>query len=505
MMAPGGRRPPLAYIVLAPLAIGALACSTLLPTMATPQPITPSQAETSRPTPPPTTPQVRPTAPPTPRPVLDGELSRGGPWLVFLTDEGLWVVNSDGSGLARLIDRAGAEFDHFINGAEADSGGRLALVEVDSFYAYSAPRLELLTLPDSQARQLTQLVPEGFSVPHEEDPSRDVYNAVSLFNTFGWSPDGSQLAFAGAMDGPSADLYVYDVAEDLIRRLTSGPSQTLGISWSPDGEWIVHGGAMFFPWGMAGPRYGMVDVWAARADGSEVRRLYDASDSLDEWVVGWLDDDTFIVNSVDPERPPLHPPWKLRTFNLASGDVRMLREAPFSSVAMSPELGKLLVGADEDVLMYDPEAPRGLRLIDTTTRLEQVVVEDEVSSVRWSSDLDLFLALTDFGVLAVAPNGDFIDLAVPPGAEGFPAVSPKGTELAWTGSGLWVGFLTSSLDQPPRQVFPEPVSLATWGPEGDYLLFFSEGRFYVGRSPDFDPLLVAEGMSDPNAAGWVRR
>lgn len=456
-------------------------------------------------TPPPTPQQVYPTAAPTLRPVVGGPLSSGGPWLVFLTYEGLWGVNSDGSGLTWLIDRTGAEFDHFVNGAVAASGGRLALVEVESFYAYSDPRLELLTLPDTQVRQLTQVVPEGFTILQEQDPSRDVYNAVSLYNTFSWSPDGSRLAFAGAMDGPSADLYVYDIAEDQIRRLTSGPTQTLGISWSPDGEWIVHGGASFFPWEMAGPRYWMVDMWAARADGSEVRRLYDASDSLNEQVVGWLDDDTFIVNSVDPERPPLHPPWRLRTFNLATGNVRMLREALFSSVAMAPGLGKLLVGADEDARRYDPDAPRGLRLIDATTGLELLVVEDEPQGIRWSTEANLFLVLTDFGVLAVSPSGDFIDLAVPPGAEGFPVVSPEGRELAWTGSGLWVGSLTSSLDHPPRQILAEPVSLASWGPEGDYLLFISDGRFYVGRSPDFDPMLIAEGMSDLIATGWVRR
>jgi hypothetical protein len=105
----------------------------------------------------------------------------------------------------------------------------------------------------------------------------------------------------------------------------------------------------------------------------------------------------------------------------------------------------------------------------------------------------------------VAPDGDFIDLDVPQGAEGFPVVSPMGAELAWTGSGLWVGSLTSSLDRPPRQVFGEPVSLATWGPEGDRLLFFSEGRFYVAASPSFEPLLIAEGVSEPWDLGWVWR
>lgn len=442
---------------------------------------------------------------PIPSPRADASLSSEGPWLVFRTENALWVVNSDGSGLTRLIDLTGYDYDHILS--MAASNGRLALVEVESFNAYSPPRLELLNLPDIQVNQLTQLVPEGFTVLQDEDPSRDVYNAVARFSNFDWSPDGSQLAFGGAMDGPSSDLYVYDIAEDQIRRLTSGPTQMLGVNWSPDGEWIVHGGASFFPWEMAGPTFWMEDMWAARADGSEVRRLYDTEDSVGEQVVGWLDDQTFIVTSRDPSAAPFHPDWMLRTFDIETGDVRMLKESHFSSIAMAPGLGKILLGGVEDAILYDPEQDRlrGLTLIDATTGLELIVVEDEARGMRWSSDVNLFLVETNFGILAVSPTGDFIDLAVPKGSVGFPAVSPEGAELVWYGSGLWIGSLTSSLDQPPQQIFAEPVSLAMWEPEGDHLFFFSDEKLYLARSPDFDPTLIADELGDPSSAVWVWR
>lgn len=36
-----------------------------------------------------------------------------------------------------------------------------------------------------------------------------------------WSPDGRYLAFLGAIEGPSSDVYVYDTATDRVQRLTS--------------------------------------------------------------------------------------------------------------------------------------------------------------------------------------------------------------------------------------------------------------------------------------------
>jgi hypothetical protein len=505
-MASDNGRMPLASIVLAPLAAlaaGALACGTTSPATTTPHATSP-RAETDTSASLATQPQVHAVATPTPQPVLGGQLSSDGPWLVFLTDEGLWAVNFDGSGLTHLIDRTGAEFEHFITGSEAPSGGRMAVVEVEDIYQYSAPILKLLTLPDGRLTQLTQLVPEAFSVLDEQDPSHEVYDAVSQFNVLGWSPDGSKLALAGAMDGPSSDLYAYDITASRLQRLTSGSTQTLGISWSPDGEWIVHGGGTILPCCGSGPRTRMAELWAARVDGSEVRWLYDSSDSVEpsgEVIVGWLDDAEFIVYSQEGGTP-----WRLRTFDIATREVRMLWGGFFRTGAMASGVGKFLMSTTggDTVLLYDPDIPPGLRLIDVTTGLDMVVVEDEASEVRWLSDLDLFLALTDFGVLAVSPTGDFIDLDVPKGAEGLPAVSQRGG-LAWTGSGLWVGSVTGSLDRPPRQVFAEPVSLAMWGPEGEYLLFFSEGRLHVGRSPDFAPLLVAGGMNYPRAASWVWR
>jgi len=76
----------------------------------------------------------------------------------------------------------------------------------------------------------------------------------------------------------------------------------------------------------------------------------------------------------------------------------------------------------------------------------------------WSPDANLFLASTEFGILAIDSNGQFIDLDRPPDADPFPAVAPGSKDLAWTGSSLWIGPLLGSIDHPPQEIFNEPVN-----------------------------------------------
>ncbi|MFL5798413.1 MAG: TolB family protein [Actinomycetota bacterium] len=54
-----------------------------------------------------------------------------------------------------------------------------------------------------------------------------------------WSPDGSQIAFAGIRNG-NADIYVMGADGSNVRRLTRSPGDDGDPSWSPDGSLIVY-------------------------------------------------------------------------------------------------------------------------------------------------------------------------------------------------------------------------------------------------------------------------
>ena len=53
-----------------------------------------------------------------------------------------------------------------------------------------------------------------------------------------FSPDGSQVAFAGEYEG-NLDVYVVPVAGGQPRRLTYHPDPDLPVAWTPDGKSIL--------------------------------------------------------------------------------------------------------------------------------------------------------------------------------------------------------------------------------------------------------------------------
>ena len=79
----------------------------------------------------------------------------------------------------------------------------------------------------------------------------------------GWSPDGTTIAFEGAIDG-NTDVYLVGADGGHLRRLTEEPSIDGVPSWSGDGRWIY----------FASTRAGVApDVWRIAPDGGQAIRL----------------------------------------------------------------------------------------------------------------------------------------------------------------------------------------------------------------------------------------
>ena len=423
-------------------------------------------------------------------------LSETGPWWAFFIGEGIWAdsiwaVNPDGSGLTELA-RKLIIVPQDLNEAVAPTGGLLAFATAADTQLRGLT-LNLLKLPEGEIRSQFALSspdtePEPGADPALRPPEPLV--AISSEVGFAWSPDGQQLAFMAAFEGPSSDLYVYSLQDERLTRLTDGPSEGIRPTWSPDGKYILHFGVETLG---TGAGYTMSGVWAARADDSGVKSLYDVSGSSNEVIVGWVSQDTFAVYTHSFSRGGT---LNLRTVNIETGAVQVLWEGLFNGAALDTTSGNLLlaVGPRAD------ESP-GLYLVPPDGAPTQRIVEDVATRLSWSDEADLFFALTEFGVLAVSAQGEFIDVALPPSYSGFPVFAPDTRELAWTGSSLWIGSLLSSLDNPPRQVYPQAAVKAAWGPEGQLLFFGKEGLF-AAQPPAFEPGLIAEGLSTQHTV-WV--
>jgi hypothetical protein len=412
----------------------------------------------------------------------------------------LWAVNYDGSGLKKLAD--GQDILSDLGDGLAPQGGHLAFITGDDmFYGLT---LNLLSLPSGETRVLTPLTsPETEPEPDSEmfDEKLEAARSVTFAKSMDWSRDGGRLAFLGVIDGPTSDVYTYSLEEDVITQLTDGPTQAIRPWWDPLGRYILHAGVSSMG---TGAGLGMEGFWAVWADGSGAKSLFEPDErSGDEIVVGWNTPDSVVVFtwSVTGNRD-------LRSINVESGQIQIYFQGCFNEqMAMNELTAVVLLSVSEFGANCIPGLLQGLYRVPLFREDVTRIVEDEVSYIVWSDEAELFLALSENGVMAVAPSGDFIDLYVPEGTSWFPEVASGSKQLAWTGeSGVWIGSIRSSLDQPPEQIFTERTWRAAWGPGGEHLLFITaDGSLYVAQRPDFVPLLIAEGVVTQGVdAVWVR-
>ncbi len=266
--------------------------------------------------------------------------SSSGPWVVIASDDRLSAMNADGSGLTTLWDiyGEGLNIDELML-YPSPVGGRVAIIQIDQRFEGSAPILKLLELPSGTLQTIANLLPaamQGGSI--ETDEATQVWAAVGLKNRLAWSSDGRWLAFNAAIEGPSADVYVYDTSNGRIERLTDGPDQSTDLAWSPDDGYIVHSVAQSLYYGYSGIGYDMLGAWAVPPDPAKSPlHLYDHAFLGFENILGWLDDGRYLGDSLDGEELGNCGYFNLRTVDLLRGEGPQLLAGHYSLRAFDPE------------------------------------------------------------------------------------------------------------------------------------------------------------------------
>ncbi len=194
--------------------------------------------------------------------------------------------------------------------------------------------------------------------------------------TFQWSPNGRYLAFAGQMEGLSSDLYVFDVANRSVRRLTSGPEQIQSIKWSPDGQQIAHASTNVFGSGSAYTNH------IASLDGSRVISF------PDHWIRwgGWLNNNQYLAYNKSTGAGNNH----LILCDTIEGNARAIWPRQFSSVSYLDSRNLLLVN-----LPYPEftELEAGIYLVDPLTEEYSRIADGEYWSVQALDREDYLLVL----------------------------------------------------------------------------------------------------------------
>ncbi|MCP4417685.1 MAG: hypothetical protein GY805_13765 [Chloroflexi bacterium] len=270
-------------------------------------------------------------------PVVDG-LRSGEPWIVMANFNGIFAANSDGSAITQLSEDLVAYGQNSLLAEISPDRQWLGYVTVEA----ERPILKVIELRSQNERTVTPLISD-ISVPPDApfdclgaDGASDPCQAYYTVGPMAWSPNGRQLAFIGAHDGPTSDLYVYDLAEDQVRQLTNGPAHAANPIWSPDGQYIFHRGVSFaFGSGVAE----VTAAWSARADGGGVVTLHGDPESTWETILGWQGDHTILIHS---EAFPCAK--NLRAINVATGVTTTLWEHTFGKdfLAYAPRAETLL-------------------------------------------------------------------------------------------------------------------------------------------------------------------
>lgn len=504
---PVWKRWPFLAALLA-LAAAGMACTFLTPTPVawslTPTPGLPAPAEPPTATPAATAvsplisqPSVQPatsTAAPPAAPTASPAPDRAGPWLVYSrADGGQASAYDPAKGTSIPINLSGpVRFPQDLSAGASPQGGWLAVRSGQKDLSDLA--LDLVHLPEGSVRAHLTLFSESILKKLQDAGNGGLPNsaaAVTQPDTLRWSPDGRYLAFVGASDGPSADLYLFDTSTQKTRRLTEGLNQVARPIWSPDGLWVIFQEVTNFG-GTPGWKLGA--VWAAATDHNEVRKLYvPPANSIGEGILGWISPDTLLVYTQAPDA--IH---DVRAVPVSARFVDRLYEGPLDQAALDPA-GKVLAFSETGLTGAGIGLAPGLYRLPGLKGTPQFVQAGDWTDLDYSPVLKRFTAAGSQGLLLFTPEGSSLLVK----GEASCSASPDGHWLACWGNSLHPGLRLYQPDGVRLQdMTGEPVSQVLWQPNSQAFYYQAGDQLFRASFPLAKPVLLDQGV-ERASFGWL--
>jgi hypothetical protein len=338
-----------------------------------------------------------------------------GQWKLELAPDGVYVMNHDLTSRTLLIPYApkltpAGPRDRWFR-YEIGSKGWTAVRVGPGQDEGAAPRLFLIKLPYADVSVELPILSQEHLIrmrKRNEDGFPevidDLYKAIHGFrfeDSMAWAPDGERLAFVAALDGPSADVYLYNTQTDELIRLTDGPNQPYFNGWSPDGKWVLHQEVENIWLGGNGIEFDPIALWAAAANGNGSIHLL----AVDEQIVikDWISSTQFVAHLQDFD---YFAKSHLQLVDLYSGVVSTYYSGYFYALAVDPVTGTVVFTAGSRRPYPENQLDAGLYMVTPASRTPMLVGFSEpidedksglVASAEWSPMLGVFEVSTRGG------------------------------------------------------------------------------------------------------------
>jgi hypothetical protein len=412
-------------------------------------------------------------------------------FLLAITTSGIWKVNEESQEVQQISTDVLDGPQPYIKGFSPDK----------KYYAYITgdinPTLVVLNLQtNSSVWQMPLSSPNSQIKPDMDasDPGQSVLLAMQTFGSMAWSPDSKHLAFVAAMDNSNTDLYLLNIADLSISRLSDENSNAARVNWSLDGRFIEYVTVNNFG---TGAGMDMDAIWVYdRSQGNA--KLLEQSTSSGEEFVSWIDNETFYIHSWSA----ICSSHNLRSINAVTGSQDVILESCFSSVAYDP-VGKLGIVAVGDLFVNACQCGdvddygtysfgESLGMNDAGIKIKKFEYINAYG-VELLDPGNLFAIYTEQGLSHLFDETGF-PIAIPSAVSGLkPFPSPTGDYWVWypyygDSIGLWVTDDQSTVFELSATASGNVV----WSNGGERVYFFETNRIFYADAPGFIPTLFVD-------------
>ena len=332
----------------------------------------------------------------------------------------------------------------------------------------SETSLALFHIPDGRIRLVTQL----FMDEKSADLGNDIF-------TFDWSTDGLYLVFAGAIDKPYFDLYLYDLEQDVVRRLTDDLQSIEYVEFSPDSKWIWFENSE--PEGAYSTTY-FYALQTEKLDIQSPKAILDSRWNINE---GWVSlNEYFLVNASEGCCGENN----LRYINVESKQEIVLWKSFTTGYAIDPENQSIVVSAA-------PESDlQGLYLVDWDGKRKKIsdgmwllVFRGGTNSRYVGFDGEKVVTISQDGTLSQISEKPFYSLSVSPDKTWY-VLYDKYKKIPsidlYSGNDLFIKTISN------EKSFP-----AAWLPDSSGFFYIAQNLYFVSI-PDGEPVMIEECEKD---------